>query len=38
VGVRPDEPGELGTMTERADAGVKWPKSREDRKPYLKPT
>jgi hypothetical protein len=38
VGVGPDEPGALGTMNELADAGVKWPKSREDRKPYLKPT
>jgi hypothetical protein len=29
--------GELSTMTELADAGVKWPKSRDDRKPHRKP-
>ena len=29
--------GELSTMDELADAGVKWPQSRDDRKPRRKP-
>lgn len=30
--------GELSTVDELADAGVKWPQSRDDRKPRRKPT